>query len=134
MHNDEHNSPKYERPWFILLIAALGFFLLSFLAMGLGPWTTLKKVVNPPEGLQNPYLNADGQINSIGRGREIYIKEGCWHCHSQFVRPIAGEPFRYGPRSESWESMFDVPQTFGTRRIGPDLSRESGRRTDDWHL
>jgi cbb3-type cytochrome c oxidase subunit II len=123
-----------EKPLVILLGAALGFFILSFAAMGFAPWTTLKRLLNPPEGFKNPYLSEDGTLNAAGRGRQTYIKEGCWHCHSQFVRPAANEPLRYGPPSQGWESMFDIPQTFGTRRIGPDLARESGRRTDDWHL
>lgn len=123
-----------EKPMFVLLFAGFGCFLLSFLGMGLGPWISLSATMEPPEGLAaNPYKDENGEITAIGRGRETYINEGCWHCHSQFVRPVANEEFRYGPVSEAWESMHDVPNTFGTRRIGPDLSREAGRRSDDWH-
>lgn len=135
--SDKKHDPKpgrVEGPIFILLIAGVGFFALSFIFMGLAPWTTLKKLNNPPEGFVNPYLAEDGTLNAAGRGREIYINEGCWHCHSQFVRPVGNDPLRYGPTSQGWESMFDIPQTFGTRRIGPDLAREAGRRTDDWHM
>lgn len=124
----------FERPAFILLAAGIGCFVLSFVAMGISPWTTLANVTSTAKSQLNPYYDADGKLSSSGRGREIYIREGCWHCHSQFVRPVAGEPFRYGPASEAWESMFDIPQTYGTRRIGPDLSREAGRRPNDWHL
>ncbi len=109
------------------LIASLVFFALSFVGMGLAPWTSLKRVI--PAGGENPY--ADPQVK---RGREVYIREGCWHCHSQFVRPVGNEESRYGPVSEARESAWDVPQLFGTRRIGPDLAREAGRRPDDWHL
>ena len=124
-----------EKPMFVLMFAGFGCFLLSFIGMGLGPWISLAATMEPPEELAaNPYKDENGETNAIGRGRETYINEGCWHCHSQFVRPVANEEFRYGPVSEAWESMYDVPNTFGTRRIGPDLSREAGRRSDDWHL
>ncbi len=57
------------------------------------------------------------------RGRNIYLREGCWYCHSQFVRPVTGEIRRWGPVSEAGEYVYDVPHLFGTRRIGPDLTR-----------
>lgn len=128
---------KAERPMFVLLVAGIGFFVLSFVAMGVGPWLYLdQQFANEPRaaGFKNPYKDESGELTAIGRGRAVYIAEGCWHCHSQFVRPVAGEEFRYGPRSQAWEAMFDVPHLYGTRRIGPDLAREAGRRSDDWHL
>jgi cytochrome c oxidase cbb3-type subunit II len=68
-------------------------------------------------------------------GRQIYIGEGCWHCHSQFVRPVSNESLRYGPVSKTIEYQNELqrPVMFGTRRVGPDLSREGGRRSNDWH-
>ena len=68
-------------------------------------------------------------------GHKVYVGEGCWHCHSQFVRPVSNEDRRFGPVSESWEYQNELqrPVLFGTRRIGPDLSREGGRRSNDWH-
>jgi hypothetical protein len=68
-------------------------------------------------------------------GRQIYIGEGCWHCHSQFVRPVSNESLRYGPVSKTVEYQNELqrPVMFGTRRVGPDLSREGGRRSNDWH-
>lgn len=124
-----------EKPMFVLLVAGFGCFLLSFIGMGVGPWISLGATMQPPEEIAaaSPYVDENGEKTAAGRGREIYINEGCWHCHSQFVRPVANEEFRYGPVSQAWESMHDVPNTFGTRRIGPDLAREAGRRTDDWH-
>jgi len=129
-------SPKkIESASFILIFAGVGCFVLSLLAMGLAPWTSLRHVTAPlKKKIANPYYDKEGNLNSVGRGRDLYIKEGCWHCHSQFVRPVAGEPYRYGPASQAWESMYDVPNTFGTRRVGPDLSREAGRRSNDWHF
>lgn len=128
-----NQNNKFERPIFLALVAGVGCFLLSFVGMGIAPWTSLQHVTSAAAGGGNPYRDASGGLTPVGRGRNIYIREGCWHCHSQFVRPVAGEPFRYGPASEAWESQYDVPQTFGTRRVGPDLSRSAGRHSDDWH-
>src|SRR6267142_4100876 len=66
-------------------------------------------------------------------GRKVYIREGCWYCHSQFVRPVNRDTDKWGPVSQAGEFTYDVPQMFGTRRIGPDLSREGNRRSDEWH-
>ncbi|GIX05552.1 MAG: hypothetical protein KatS3mg114_1421 [Planctomycetaceae bacterium] len=72
---------------------------------------------------------------ALALGRQVYIGEGCWHCHSQFVRPVSNEERRWGPVSQSWEyqNRLQRPVMFGTRRVGPDLSREGGRRSNDWH-
>jgi cytochrome c oxidase cbb3-type subunit 2 len=67
------------------------------------------------------------------RGRSVYIREGCWYCHSQYVRPVAGEDVRWGPVSEAGEYAFDVPHLLSTRRIGPDLARIGLKYGDDWH-
>ena len=67
------------------------------------------------------------------RGRRVYIREGCWYCHSQYVRPVAGEELRWGPLSEAGEYAHDVPHLFSTRRIGPDLTRVGLKYSDDWH-
>jgi cytochrome c oxidase cbb3-type subunit 2 len=66
-------------------------------------------------------------------GREVYIREGCWYCHSQYVRPVAGEQARWGPVSEAGEYAWDLPHLLSTRRIGPDLSRVGLKYSDDWH-
>src|SRR5581483_1135679 len=67
-------------------------------------------------------------------GRKVYVGEGCWHCHSQFVRPVSNESRRWGPVAASWEYQNELqrPVMFGTRRVGPDLSREGGRHANDW--
>ena len=71
---------------------------------------------------------------ALDLGHRIYVGEGCWHCHSQFVRPVSNEDRRWGPVSKSWEYQNELqrPVMFGTRRVGPDLSREWGRRSNDW--
>jgi cytochrome c oxidase cbb3-type subunit I/II len=67
------------------------------------------------------------------RGRAVYIREGCWYCHSQYVRPVTREDLRWGPVSEAGEYAFDLPHLFSTRRIGPDLTRVGLKFGDDWH-
>lgn len=67
-------------------------------------------------------------------GRKTYIAEGCWYCHSQFVRPVTGETRRWGPVAQAGEYAYDQPHLFSTRRIGPDLSRVGLKYGDDWHL
>ena len=67
-------------------------------------------------------------------GRQVYIREGCWYCHSQYVRPVTGETRRWGPVTQAGEYAFDLPHLFSTRRIGPDLSRVGLKYSDEWHL
>jgi len=68
------------------------------------------------------------------QGRRVYIREGCWYCHSQFVRPVTGETRRWGPVSQAGEYAFDLPHVFSTRRIGPDLTRVGLKMSDEWHI
>src|SRR6476646_4419823 len=85
---------------------------------------------------ENIQLQATAKAaEALRLGRQIYIGEGCWHCHSQFVRPVSNESLRFGPVSKTVEYQNELqrPVMFGTRRVGPDLSREGGRRSNDWH-
>lgn len=66
-------------------------------------------------------------------GRDIYVREGCYNCHSQQIRPFRSETERYGPFSVAGESVYDRPFQFGSKRTGPDLARVGGRYSDDWH-
>jgi len=66
-------------------------------------------------------------------GRDIYVREGCYNCHSQMVRPLLAETERYGHYSVAGEAVYDHPFQFGSKRTGPDLARVGGRYTDDWH-
>jgi len=66
-------------------------------------------------------------------GRNIYVREGCYLCHSQMIRPLRDEVERYGHYSLAAESMFDRPFQWGSKRIGPDLARVGGKYSDDWH-
>ena len=67
-------------------------------------------------------------------GREIYIREGCYNCHSQMIRPMRDEVERYGHYSLAAESMYDRPFQWGSKRTGPDLARVGGRYSDEWHV
>ena len=66
-------------------------------------------------------------------GREVYVREGCYNCHSQMIRPFRSETERYGPYSLAGESVYDHPFQFGSKRTGPDLARVGGRYSDEWH-
>jgi cytochrome c oxidase cbb3-type subunit 2 len=66
-------------------------------------------------------------------GRDVYVREGCYNCHSQMIRPFRSETERYGPYSLPGESVYDHPFQFGSKRTGPDLARVGGRYSDDWH-
>ncbi len=66
-------------------------------------------------------------------GRDIYIREGCYNCHSQMIRPMRAETLRYGPYSVAGEFVWDHPFQWGSKRTGPDLARVGGRYNDEWH-
>ncbi len=66
-------------------------------------------------------------------GRDVYVREGCYVCHSQQIRPFRSETERYGPYSVAGEHVYDRPFQFGSKRTGPDLARVGGRYSDEWH-
>ena len=66
-------------------------------------------------------------------GRDIYVREGCYNCHSQMIRPFRAETLRYGPYSLAGEFVYDRPFQWGSKRTGPDLARVGGRYSDEWH-
>ena len=65
-------------------------------------------------------------------GRDVYIREGCYNCHSQMVRPLRSETLRYGPYSQAGEFVYDRPFQWGSKRTGPDLHRVGGKYSDEW--
>lgn len=85
-----------------------------------------KSTTQPIEGLK-PYT----ALQVVGR--DIYVREGCYNCHSQMVRPFRAEALRYGPYSVAGEFVYDHPFQWGSKRTGPDLARVGGRYSDDWH-
>ena len=82
-------------------------------------------VIDPAPGIQPlPALALEG--------RDIYVREGCYNCHSQMVRPLYGDTERYGHYSMAGETVYDHPFQFGSKRTGPDLARVGGRYSDEW--
>ena len=65
-------------------------------------------------------------------GRDVYVREGCYNCHSQMIRPFRSETERYGPYTTAGETVYDRPFQFGSKRTGPDLARVGGRYSDEW--
>jgi len=90
------------------------------------PLSFMKSVTQPVAGLR-PYTAL--QLT----GRDIYIREGCYNCHSQMIRPFRAEVERYGHYSTAGEFVYDHPFQWGSKRTGPDLHRVGGRYSDDWH-
>ncbi|MDX1626901.1 MAG: cytochrome-c oxidase, cbb3-type subunit II [Wenzhouxiangellaceae bacterium] len=83
-------------------------------------------IVEPADGVE-PY----GAVELAGR--DIYVREGCYGCHSQQIRPFRSETERYGHYSVAGESVYDRPFQWGSKRTGPDLARVGGKYSDDWH-
>jgi cytochrome c oxidase cbb3-type subunit I/II len=125
----------------IALIAGLGSIFAAIFIQALMPFfleestiTRVTKTVRTDLGtLEEIEGEAVPYTGLVAKGRKIYIREGCWYCHSMYIRPVAGEDKRWGPISEVGEYAYDIPHTFGTRRIGPDLTRNGGKYGDDWH-
>jgi cytochrome c oxidase cbb3-type subunit 2 len=89
------------------------------------PLFFIKDTTEPIEGVK-PYSALRLE------GRDIYIREGCYNCHSQMIRPFRAETERYGHYSVAGESVYDHPFQWGSKRTGPDLARVGGRYSDDW--
>ena len=85
-----------------------------------------KSTTQPVEGLK-PYTPL--QL----AGRDVYVSNGCYNCHSQMIRPFQAETLRYGPYSVAGEYVYDRPFQWGSKRTGPDLHRVGGRYSDEWH-
>ena len=127
---------------FVTLVAGVFFFFLALVTQGFLPFfepsartTKVTSVVRTDLGqLKWMQTNATPYTELEQRGRDVYLREGCWYCHSQFVRPVTGETRRWGPVTESGEFAFDIPHLFGTRRIGPDLMRVGLKYSNEWHF
>jgi cytochrome c oxidase cbb3-type subunit I/II len=126
---------------FVALVAGVLFFFLAVFTQGIltllepsARTTDVTAVVRSDLGQLKWMLTEATDYTPLQqRGRRIYLSEGCWYCHSQYVRPVTGETRRWGPVSEAGEYAFDVPHLFGTRRIGPDLTRVGLKYGDEWH-
>jgi cytochrome c oxidase cbb3-type subunit II len=105
----------------ILLVIAIGGMV------EIGPLFYLKSTIEKVEGMR-PYTPLELA------GRNIYVREGCYLCHSQMIRPLRDEVERYGHYSLAAESMYDHPFQWGSKRTGPDLARVGGKYSDEWHV
>lgn len=105
----------------ILVVVAIGGLV------EIAPLFYLKNTIEKAEGMR-PYSPLELA------GRNIYVREGCYNCHSQMIRPMRDEVERYGHYSLAAESMYDKPFQWGSKRTGPDLARVGGKYSDDWHV
>jgi mono/diheme cytochrome c family protein len=110
-------------------IAGVAFFIMSVALLGVWPGRVLQRQVRAMSP-ERPL----GLTVSEERGRAIYGREGCAYCHTQQVRYVHADMQRFGAPTLAWETRFDFPHLWGTRRIGPDLARAGAVRTDDWHF
>jgi len=120
---DHHG--KIERNSILLTVLVLIVVSIGGI-VELAPLFYLESTIEKVEGVR-PYTPLELA------GRNIYIREGCYNCHSQMVRPFRDENERYGHYSLAAESMYDRPFQWGSKRTGPDLARVGGRYSDEWH-
>jgi len=111
-------------------VGLMGILIIIVISLGglaeIVPLMLSRTAAEPIEGMQ-PY-------NALQlEGRDIYVREGCYNCHSQMVRPFRAETERYGHYSLAGETVWDHPFQFGSKRTGPDLARVGGRYSDEWH-
>ena len=116
---------KIETSNFLMIVLILIVLLFGGL-VEIVPLFFQKSTTQPIEGLK-PYTEL--QV----AGRDIYVREGCYNCHSQMIRPFRAETLRYGPYSVAGEFVYDHPFQWGSKRTGPDLARVGGRYSDEWH-
>ena len=115
----------FEKNSIVLVIGVLVVIAIGGL-VEITPLFYLKSTIEKVDGVR-PYTPLELA------GRNIYVREGCYNCHSQMVRPLRDEVERYGHYSLAAESMYDRPFQWGSKRTGPDLARVGGKYSDDWH-
>jgi cytochrome c oxidase cbb3-type subunit 2 len=106
--------------------------VLIVVAISIGSLIELVPLMTSPDATE-PYEGVTPYPALQLAGRDVYIREGCYVCHSQQIRPFRSETERYGPYSVAGEFVYDRPFQFGSKRTGPDLARVGGRYSDDWH-
>ena len=121
---DKHG--KIERNVSLLFVFSLIAVLIGGI-VEIAPLFYVKNTIEKVKGMR-PYTPLELA------GRDIYIREGCYVCHSQMIRPFRDEVERYGHYSLAAESMYDHPFQWGSKRTGPDLARVGGRYSDEWHV
>ena len=150
-----------ERFYTFVFISGIGCFAIAFVLSMVFPWMSLKsfhrmeyqtledlaatpseEFVQLAEAYPEAFRQAYGEVSpasygeALRLGRDVYVGQACWHCHSQYVRPVSNEAERFGPVStaQEYQNYLNQPHLWGTRRVGPDLTREGGKRTNDWHI
>ncbi|MFT5284190.1 MAG: cytochrome c oxidase cbb3-type subunit 2 [Planctomycetota bacterium] len=150
-----------ERFYTLTFVAGIGCFALAFVLSIVFPvmslsnyhgmeYQTMEQLAETPSqsfvelstSYPESFKEAFGSVSSetyadaLATGRDIYIGQACWHCHSQYVRVVSNEEQRFGPPStaQEYNNALNQPHLWGTRRVGPDLTREYGKRTNDWHI
>jgi cytochrome c oxidase cbb3-type subunit 2 len=116
---------KVETNNFLMIVLILVVLLVGGMVEIL-PLFFQKSITEPVPGLK-PYT----ALQVVGR--DVYVREGCYNCHSQMIRPFRSETLRYGPYSLAGEFVYDRPFQWGSKRTGPDLARVGGRYSDEWH-
>jgi cytochrome c oxidase cbb3-type subunit 2 len=116
---------KIETNNFLMIVLILLVLLVGGM-VEIVPLFFQKSTTEPIKGIQ-PYTAL--QL----AGRDVYIREGCYNCHSQMIRPFRAETLRYGHYSVAGESVYDHPFQWGSKRTGPDLARVGGKYSDEWH-
>lgn len=119
------NHERFEKNSIVLLIGILIVVSIGGL-VEIAPLFYLKSTIEKVEGMR-PYTPLELA------GRNVYIREGCYTCHSQMIRALRDEVERYGHYSLAAESMYDHPFQWGSKRNGPDLARVGGKYSDEWH-
>ncbi len=120
------NHAIFEKNSLVLLVGILVMVAIGGL-VEMAPLYYLESTIEEVDGVR-PYSPLELA------GRDIYVREGCYNCHSQMIRPLRDEEERYGHYSLAAESMYDHPFQWGSKRTGPDLARVGGRYSDDWHV
>ncbi len=150
-----------ERFYTIFFVAGIGCFAIAITLSMIFPWMTLGSYHGMeyqtledlaavpsadfaalesqfPEAFAEVYgdVTPESYARALQLGRDVYVGQACWHCHSQYVRVVSNEEQRFGPPStaQEYQNALNQPHLWGTRRVGPDLTREGGKRTNDWHI
>jgi cytochrome c oxidase cbb3-type subunit 2 len=123
--NSGLSHEKIETNNFLMIVLIL-VVLLAGGMVEIVPLFFQKSTTEPIKGVE-PYTPL--QL----AGRDVYIREGCYNCHSQMIRPFRAETLRYGHYSVAGESVYDHPFQWGSKRTGPDLARVGGKYSDEWH-
>jgi cytochrome c oxidase cbb3-type subunit II len=123
-HASAAGHEKIETSNFLMIVLVLLTVAVGGL-VEIVPLFFQRSTTQPVEGLK-PYTAL--QL----AGRDVYIREGCYNCHSQMIRPFRAETLRYGPFSKAGEFVYDYPFQWGSKRTGPDLHRVGGKYSDEW--